>query len=279
MSARSSIALDLSGVGVVIRGLDRVVARRLEARYGPFLAGEAAEPMLRIRVSRGGEAPVTEAFGAKRMRGRFAGERAVFTMPEGRIEVRRDGSADALLAPLDAETCLFTVVNLLLAGLAFVGPARGIVALHAAGVILDGRAFLLVGAAGAGKSTFASVCAGQGATVLSDDVVLLDASTDRFDALATPFRQDPARPAPPGRAPVAAILLPQHAPEPSLHAVSRIVARARLVANLPFVNERYGRDAALDRVVERLATRGCIRELRFGPDAGFVPLLRSLPGD
>jgi hypothetical protein len=55
-----------------------------------------------------------------------------------------------------------------------------------------------------------------------------------------------------------------------------MVARARLVANLSFINERCGSDPALDRIVDRLALGGLARILRFAPDPGFVALLRDL---
>jgi hypothetical protein len=51
--------------------------------------------------------------------------------------------------------------------------ARGRYPVHAAGVALDGRAVLLAGASGVGKSTLALACARSGWTFLGDDVVLL----------------------------------------------------------------------------------------------------------
>lgn len=50
---------------------------------------------------------------------------------------------------------------------------RGITSLHASAVTVDGRAILLVGAAGAGKSTTATVFAREGYGVISDDVAPL----------------------------------------------------------------------------------------------------------
>jgi hypothetical protein len=192
------------------------------------------------------------------------------------VEVDLDGSAEITLGPSDPETRLFSLLNLLLAGLAFVGPSSGVVVLHASGVVLDGRAFVMPGAAGAGKSTFTALCAASGASVLSEDVILLDTSGDHPEALASPFREDRERPASPGRATVACVLFPEHGTPPAVLEVPRMVARAKLVANLPFVNERFGHDPALDGIVERLAGSTLARTLRFAPDPGFVPLLRDL---
>lgn len=50
---------------------------------------------------------------------------------------------------------------------------RGLEVMHASGVVLDGRAVLLMGPAGAGKSSLAAALLRAGAELLSDDVVAL----------------------------------------------------------------------------------------------------------
>lgn len=57
--------------------------------------------------------------------------------------------------------------------LAFVLRVRGIVSLHASAVAVDGRALVLMGPMGAGKSTTAATFARAGFAILSDDVVTL----------------------------------------------------------------------------------------------------------
>jgi hypothetical protein len=64
----------------------------------------------------------------------------------------------------------------------FVGPILGTVLrlqgrslLHASAVGVDGRAVLLLGAAGAGKSTLTAALASRGASILADDVVAVTA--------------------------------------------------------------------------------------------------------
>jgi len=58
--------------------------------------------------------------------------------------------------------------------LGFILRLRGAVCLHASAVALGGRAVVLVGPAGAGKSTTAAAFARRGVPVLSDDVACLD---------------------------------------------------------------------------------------------------------
>jgi len=55
--------------------------------------------------------------------------------------------------------------------LGFALRLRGVLALHASAVLIDGRAVVLVGPSGAGKSTTAAAFARAGVPVLADDVV------------------------------------------------------------------------------------------------------------
>lgn len=57
--------------------------------------------------------------------------------------------------------------------LGFTLRLRGVLALHASAVLIDGRAVALVGPSGAGKSTTAAACAAVGIPVLADDVLAL----------------------------------------------------------------------------------------------------------
>lgn len=63
-------------------------------------------------------------------------------------------------------------------GLGLVLHLRGVFALHASAVALDGHAVAFVGAKGAGKSTIAAALSARGHTLLSDDVVAIDLPGD-----------------------------------------------------------------------------------------------------
>ena len=67
--------------------------------------------------------------------------------------------------------------------LGFLLRLRGITCLHASAVVLDGRAVVFVGDAGAGKSTTAAAFARRGHPVLSDDVVALVEREGAFHVL------------------------------------------------------------------------------------------------
>ena len=70
--------------------------------------------------------------------------------------------------PQDAATYLLGPV------LAYVLRLRGTLALHASGIVIDGKAVLIAGAPGAGKSTTATAFARRGATVITDDVAAIE---------------------------------------------------------------------------------------------------------
>ena len=56
---------------------------------------------------------------------------------------------------------------------------RGTFAIHAASAALDGRAVLVAGGSGVGKSTIALACALSGWSLLSDDIALVEGDVDR----------------------------------------------------------------------------------------------------
>jgi hypothetical protein len=71
----------------------------------------------------------------------------------------------------EASTLEDTATYLLGPLLGFALRLRGVLALHASAVLIDGRAVALIGPSGAGKSTTAAAFAAAGIPVLSDDVV------------------------------------------------------------------------------------------------------------
>ncbi len=78
----------------------------------------------------------------------------------------------------DSSTLEDTATYLLGPVLGFVLRLRGVTCLHASAVALDGRAVVLMGPPGAGKSTTAAALCQRGHAVLTDDIVAL--SDDRI---------------------------------------------------------------------------------------------------
>ncbi len=170
---------------------------------------------------------------------------------------------------------LHGAINLILAALAAVVPARGTLLLHAAGIVVDGIGFALVGPAGSGKSTWVGLVA-DSHTPISDDLIGIDAAGTQVEILALPFRRYPTPAAGPGRWPLGAILLPAHGPTHHLEAVDPRLVRSALVANLPHLPPSARTGAIVTARIDRVLGAVPLRRLRFAIDPGFVELLRAL---
>jgi len=141
--------------------------------------------------------------------------------------------------------------------------------------VVDGRAFVLLGAEGEGKTTWAGLAESGGASVLSDDIVVVDASSGAPSARSAPFRADDFRPLGPGRWPVAAFLIPRHGDEPSLAPLARLPLAARLTASLFSAATSGAAEARRAAIVERLLDAVPARTLTFPKDPSFLALLRA----
>jgi len=272
VSSAEDRIFDLSGVVVALRGAPRDLAAALELHWAAFLAHGGA-PCLDVTLREG--------------RGPFAsgpaltatlvddGEPVRYATPEGAIAVDRAGRADLVLAPGSTRERLHAVVNLVLAALASAAPAHGVLLLHAAGIVLDGSGFVLVGPAGSGKSTWLAL-ASAAAEPISDDLLALDARGPAIHVLALPFRRSPDPAAGPGRWPLGALLLPAHGAEPRLDPVDPRIVRAAVVANLPHLAPARRAAGAPASVVDRILRDVTVRRLTFARDARFVELLRPL---
>jgi hypothetical protein len=222
-----------------------------------------------------GPAPTGE-FAPKAMRAEPGPHGARFSMPEGRASVSAAGAAEVRMLHGLEQREFYTLVNLVRACLAWMMPGRGGMLLHAAGLVLDGRAFVLVGGAGAGKSTWAGLGERAGGRVLSDDLVLLDGAGDGLEALGSPFRSTHRAEYRPGRWPLAGVLFPRHAADAALRPATRLETITRITANLPFLTEGVVGDERVSSLLDRVAATVPCRELTFGLDPSFVDLLRSI---
>jgi hypothetical protein len=270
----SGVVYDLSGPSLCIAGLPEGIRARLDSLWAGYIGSERGALAIEVAVTAGPEREDDRPFTGKGTRSSIVGQVATFTMLEGSAVVGPSGPVVVRLEPTSELKQTFALINLLMASLAWRLPHLGGALLHAAGVVLDGRAFLLVGAEGAGKSTWSQLAHEAGATVLSDDVVLVQEGRTGFDALASPFRPPEFGPVPPGRWPIAALLGSAHAHAPSLSEDPPLVAHARLAANVPYAVDGLDRHDALARMLDRLADEVPNRTLAFAKDASFVELLR-----
>lgn len=274
--SRESVGADLSGIGILVTGVTPPVADGLREAWSGFVAETVADPWLVVTVE-DVEAPLTA--------GREMKAGSLAAREDARVRVARDeggatidaasGRAHVRLASGDDRRRIWGLVNLVHAALGFVVDRRGGGILHAAGIVLEGRAFVLIGAEGAGKTTFARLAAEGGVPVLSDDQVLVVTNGGRCEAVAAPIRNrdfpGPGR----GRWPVASFLLPAHGRVASLAPVPRIDLSARLAANRLYVAATPGPSFGPGDALERLSEGAPARKLTFAPDPSFLDLLRA----
>jgi hypothetical protein len=231
-----SVSIDLSGIGVRVRGLSPGLADALHDAWAGFLVDDVAEAALTVEVE-DDSAVLSSGGGLGASRLHLHGDDVHVARQEGGARIDAvAGLARVRLATGDERRRAWGLVNIVNAALAFVLERSGGGILHAAGILLDGRVFVLVGAEGAGKTTFARVASEAGVPVLSDDQIVIVPAGGRCDAVAAPIRNrdfpTPGR----GRWPIGAFLLPAHGTPAALAPASRIDLTARLAANLLYVS-------------------------------------------
>jgi len=271
--------LVLGGKEIAVSGLSAALAARLDARWGGFLAPDPAGPVrleLSVRdagaaawltLARSGEPYRLEALGGAGAPGMVSYHFALAA--EGPHHYRVGLTAQ------EAEPLERVMDNVLRCVVARLAIEEGGFALHAAGVLRDGRAYLFAGPSGAGKSTAARLAAP--AASLGDDFGLVAARAGEFEAWAVPFDNSErveGRPAH-GAYPVAGIFRLHRAERTRVEAPPAALAAASLLACAAFPWALPDLSARLLEQVERFAASGRFRHLHLAltPD-----LWTHLPG-
>jgi len=271
----ATITLDFSGIDLRVDELPAASMKLLREEWGPFVTAVEGEAFLRVGVSMFDRVIEPGPFEPHRMTSEFFPRGARFEMKEGDAEIEANGRGAIRLVAGQGRREFYTFLNLLRACLAWLLPTRGAAMVHAAGLVLDDRAFVLVGSEGAGKSTWAEFGEQAGGRVLSDDLVLVEQSGASFEVLGSPLRSTHETDYRPGRWPLAALLFPRRGSGASLEPCADLLARARVTANLPFISDALESDGRVGAVVDALVSKVDCMELTFGLDTTFVELLRS----
>lgn len=146
---------------------------------------------------------------------------------------------------------------------------------HTCGLIDDGEAVLLFGPPEVGKSTSARLWHAAGATILSDDRVVVRAREGQLWAYGTPWHSSTPLVSPFG-APIKAILALRHGPANQAAPLSPAAAARRL---LPEIHLPLWSAPAVDHalaVADALATGVPCYDFAFVPDASAVDYVRNL---
>ena len=175
-----------------------------------------------------------------------------------------DGTA---LEPLEYPLGELLMIHMLAKG-------RG-VEIHGCAVVdRDGHAYLFAGHSGAGKSTSARLWHREGATVLSDDRVILRVRDGRVWVYGTPWHGDQQF-ASPASAPLSRVFFLAHGGgnEARPLAGAAAVARFFTCCFAPF-HDRTGLDFTIDLLAAIVERVRCV-ELAFVPDSSAVAFVRG----
>jgi hypothetical protein len=269
--------VDISGLGLRFEGLTRALAAELEKQWPAYVSKAGGSPALVIRVEDADRTMTPSRFMEGALQIVAAADTVHFRGDEGDLAHHvTEARAVARLAQGDAGRRFWGLVNLTCAAVGWRLLARGGGAVHAAGVLIGDRAYLLVGPSGCGKTTWARTAAEAGCPVLSDDCVLVDSAEGRLVALGSPFRAKDFPSPGPGRWPVAAILIPRHAEEAALEPVPRLMVEARIAANLLFSAAAWEAQPDAAHATGAIAAGAPARILSFRPDASWIELVATI---
>jgi hypothetical protein len=268
---KGTVKLDLSGIELELEGLPASFVTKLTDDWAPFVTGEVREPVLRVEVELREPTAASSPFAPQSLNSKVRGREGEFSLPGGRAVLGPAGEVRVQLHSASRESH-FNLVNLVLACLAVRLPARGAMLLHAACLVVEGRAYLLVGTSGTGKSTWTRLGLDAGAQAIGDDLVLVEAQC----VLGSPFRSRhlDGR-AERGRWPIAAIFFPHHGNAASRSPAQRLIAQARVMANLPFISAATRRDVATEGLVDSLLDHVPCFDLTFARDSAFMEFLNG----
>lgn len=270
----SQVSISLAGLPVWLRFAQRSLQEMAEARYQGLLLAGPAQPVLAVKVELVEDAaPLAlpqrppppcgleiflEACGDHLSVASydFRGE-AELGCGEGHLRIAGEAAFNALQNYLRVVTAALALRHESLA-------------LHACGILEQGRGFVFFGPSGAGKSTIAQLSRPR--TVLSDDLVVVRLGEGMV--YGTPFFGEAGGWAAPWeRAPVGGLFSLAKDERDYLEPLPGALAVAALAAAVPFLAGQPTFVGEVLRLCHKLAALCPVRRLHFGKSAAFWGLL------
>jgi len=263
-SGRHDVVIEIGGLPVRLCVDDSAFLKLLEERYAGFvtLAGEA---LFELDIDLAPETVISSTDDVRVLwaSGQWVMERGDFRAEwdpsAGRGRIRQTAN------PYAIDSVLRILHTLVLA-------REGGFLVHAASVVHHGRAFLLAGRSGAGKTTIARL-APPDAVLLTDEISYVRWHQGQYHAFGTPFAGEMARPGENLHAPLDAVYLLAKGQRNMIEPIGLADACRALLRNILF----FARDAALAHLVFQAACdflcRRPVRRLTFVPDSRVWELI------
>jgi hypothetical protein len=155
----------------------------------------------------------------------------------------------------------------------YLGKAKGVM-VHSCGVFFNGEGMLFLGASGTGKSTLSSVLSKQGASILSDDRIVIRKDSNGAFIYGTPW-QGEAQFSLSKRAPLKKIFFIKHAQKNYIQEIKPADALARFISCsfIPFWNKK-GIEFTID-FFSQLLIDYPVYEFGFVPDISAYHFVQS----
>lgn len=173
---------------------DQALLAAADASLGRFAVPQVGEPLVVRLFSEEGPSHARDSGAAAEARVLHRTHRGIYVVTHGEDVATVDVATGTGLGFVSRATADDTarVRYTFVEGMALnmlTSPARGYVAIHAAGVARDGTGIVLAGHAGAGKSTLAYACARRGLDLFAEDAVFLRATRRGLEMWGLPWVQ------------------------------------------------------------------------------------------
>lgn len=271
-------SLNIGDQAILIRGLDSTLADDLSGRWGPFLTERTeTRPFFTLQVYRGRETGwLKREMTGERYRMEAVNpieQRVILSYNFAILVPQQPDGWRVAINDQDEEPAGRILENVLRYLTARMAIAQGGLAMHAAGVLKNGKAYMFAGASRSGKTTITDLS--TGAESLGDDMGMVIPGKSGWCAPALPFDNSEAVPqdALEGCYPLAGIWRLHQAGDHRIEQPQTNLGIAALTACSAFP---WAYPELADQLLEhvsRLVEDGLFANLHFRKDAEFWSLL------
>jgi hypothetical protein len=259
---RDSLVIEIAGIPLEVTSEDVAIMHLVHQRYRMF-AGKSITPY-QLTVEYAGDMP---SFSSTFQSIRYA-DRSVIMNTENARGIFDFDSRSGVLRLAGNQTYEEPIdyfIRMIYARLAF--HAGGLL-FHAAGVVIDGKAYLFFGPSGSGKTTVSRLSAALG-NILNDDLLIILPEQDRWIAHATPF-WNPSQVSPSkGSARIIGFYRLVQDKQVSISMMDPGAALAEVLACVPLLPMQEGYSELALMRCEQLIKNTPVYALHFLPDASF----------